>query len=144
MGNGHVRFGHGVAHQLRDLGERSIGQLMPVGADTTCSELGAGIADAVFAVPVARQSPPPPPRLGIALEEHTQGVRISSVTPGSLAEQAGLLREDVITEVAGRPVKRPQHLITAVRAQPAGTWLPLKLQRRGELIELVVRFPVEP
>lgn len=144
VGNGHVRYGHGVAHQLRDLGERSIGQLMPVGAESACGDLGAGLADAVFAVPVARQSPPPPPRLGVALEEHAGGVRIAEVTPGSLAEQTGLRRDDVITEVAGAPVKRPLNFIAAVRTQPGGTWLPLKVQRGGERIEMVVRFPVEP
>lgn len=143
MGNGHVRYGHGVAHQLRDLGESSIGQLMPVGADTACGELRAGLADAVFAVPVARQSPLPPPRLGVALEEHAQGVRIADVTAGSLAEQTGLRRDDIVTEVAGKAAKRPLHLIAAVRTQPGGTWLPLKLQRSGESIEVVVRFPVE-
>lgn len=144
VGNGHVRFGHGVAHQLRDLGENSIGQLMPMGADTACGELGAGLADAVFAVPIARQSPLPPPRLGVALEEHEKGVRIADVTPGSLAEQTGLRRDDIITEVAGKSAKRPLHLIAAVRSQPGGTWLPLKLQRGGEPIEVVVRFPLEP
>ena len=143
MGNGHVRYGHGVAHQLRDLGENSIGQLMPVGADTACGELRAGLADAVFAVPVARQSAPPPPRLGVALEEHAKGVRIAEVTAGSLAQRTGLRPDDIITEVAGKPAKRPLHLIAAVRTQPGGTWLPLKLQRGEELIEMVVRFPVE-
>lgn len=143
MGNGHVRYGHGVAHQLRDLGETSIGQLMPVGANTACSELRAGLADAVFAVPVAPQSPLPPPRLGVALEDHAKGVRIAEVTAGSLAEQAGLRRDDIITEVAGKAVKRPLNIIAAVRTQPAGTWLPLKLQRGGDLMEVVVRFPVE-
>ncbi len=143
MGNGHVRYGHGVAHQLRDLGENSIGQLMPVGSDTACGELRAGLADAVFAVPVARQSAPPPPRLGVALEEHAEGVRIAEVTPGSLAQRTGLRADDIITEAAGKAVKRPLHLISAVRVQPGGTWLPLKLRRDGESIEMVVRFPVE-
>ena len=143
MGNGHVRYGHGVAHQLRDLGENNVGQLMPVGADMSCGELRAGLADAVFAVPVARQSAPPPPRLGVALEEHTEGVRIAEVTPGSLAQRTGLRPDDIITEAAGKAVKRPLHLISAVRVQPGGTWLPLKLLRSGESLEMVVRFPVE-
>ena len=81
--------------------------------------------------------------LGVALEEHAQGVRIADVTAGSLAEQTGLRRDDIVTEVAGKAAKRPLHLIAAVRTQPGGTWLPLKLQRSGESIEVVVRFPVE-
>lgn len=143
MGNGHVRFGHGVAHQLRALGEEGIGQLMPVGADTGCAELGAGLADAVFAVPVARMSAPPPPRLGVALEEHANGVRIAEITRGSLAERSGLKADDIVTEAAGAPVKRPLHLVAAVRGQPAGTWLPLKVRRGDQALEVVVRFPPE-
>ncbi|MHB1375711.1 MAG: ChaN family lipoprotein [Thauera sp.] len=143
VGSGHVRFGHGIAHQLRDLGESSIGQLLPVGVDTPCRELTAGLADAVFGVPVARMPPPPPLRLGVALEEHERGVRIGEVTPGSLAERSGLKQADIITEVAGVAARRPSHLISAVRRQPAGTWLPLRLERGGETLELVLRFPPE-
>jgi hypothetical protein len=32
----------------------------------------------------------------------------------------------------------------AVRRQPEGTWLPLKLRRGDETIELIVRFPAGP
>ena len=116
---------------------------MPMGADTRCAELGAGLADAVFAVPVARSSAPPPPRLGVALEEHEKGVRIAEITRGSLAERSGLKADDVVIEAAGGPVRRPLHLIAAVRAQPAGTWLPLKIRRGDQALEVVVRFPPE-
>ena len=34
MGGGHVRNGHGVPHQLRDLGVTNIGVLLPVEAAT--------------------------------------------------------------------------------------------------------------
>ena len=141
MGSGHVRFGHGVAHQLRDLGVASIGQLLPVPATTDCRQLRPGLADAVFAVPAPIHSSPPPPRLGVALEEHADGVRIAEVSAGSLAEQSGLLSGDIVTEAAGAPMKRSIHLIAAVRQQPPGTWLPMKLKRGEETLEMVVRFP---
>lgn len=143
MGNGHVRHGHGVAHQLVALGEPSVGQLMPVEAATPCAELPAGLADAVFAVPALRQPPPPPPRLGVGLEDAEGGVRIAELTPGSLAERTGLRRGDLITEAAGVPVKRSGQLIGQVRRQPAGTWLPLQVMREGKAVEVVVRFPRE-
>ena len=143
MGNGHVRHGHGVAHQLVALGEPSIGQLMPVEAATPCAELPAGLADAVFAVPALRQPPPPPPRLGVGLEDAEGGVRIAELTPGSLAERTGLRRGDLITEAAGVPVKRSGQLIGLIRRQPAGTWLPLQVMREGKAVEVVVRFPRE-
>jgi len=143
MGNGHVRFGHGVAHQLRALGEEGIGQLMPVGADTGCAELGAGLADAVFAVPVARMSAPPPPRLGVALEEHANGVRIAEITRGSLAERSGLKTDDIVTEAVNDTLKAIAASLLMERGQPAGTWLPLKVRRGDQALEVVVRFPPE-
>lgn len=143
MGNGHVRHGHGVAHQLVALGEPSVGQLMPVEAATPCAELPAGLADAVFAVPALRQPPPPPPRLGVGLEDAEGGIRIAELTAGSLAERTGLRRGDLITEAAGAPVKRSGQLIGLIRRQPAGTWLPLQVMREGKAVEVVVRFPRE-
>ncbi|MBP6129977.1 ChaN family lipoprotein [Thauera sp.] len=143
MGNGHVRHGHGVAHQLVALGEPSVGQLMPVEAATPCADLPAGLADAVFAVPALRQQPPPPPRLGVGLEDAEGGIRIAELTAGSLAERTGLRRGDLITEAAGVPVKRSGQLINLIRRQPAGTWLPLQVMREGKAVEVVVRFPRE-
>ncbi|ENO90039.1 hypothetical protein C666_03210 [Thauera linaloolentis 47Lol = DSM 12138] len=141
MGSGHVRFGHGVAHQLKDLGVEDVGILLPVAAATPCAEIVAGLADAVFAVPDAVRLPVPPPRLGVSLEEHRDGVRIAVVNAGSLAADTGLRAGDVITEAAGAPLKRSAAFAGLVRAQPSGTWLPLKLTRDGETVELVVRFP---
>lgn len=56
MGSGHIRFGHGVPHQLRDLAVSSIYSLVPLGQDEDCDELRAGLADIVVA-PVDAASP---------------------------------------------------------------------------------------
>jgi len=143
MGSGHVRFGHGVAHQLKSLGVANIGLLLPVAANTPCTEIVVGLADAVFAVPEPIRSPAPPPRLGVSLESHREGVRITEVSAGSLAAHTGLRAGDVVIEAAGVPLKRSAALVGLVRAQPPGTWLPLKLKRDGETLERVVRFPAE-
>ena len=58
MGDGHVRHGHGVPHQLRAAGVTLISTLLPVAASTECSELRPGLADAVFAIPSLPASPP--------------------------------------------------------------------------------------
>ncbi|WP_341645409.1 ChaN family lipoprotein [Thauera sp. SDU_THAU2] len=141
MGSGHVRFGHGVAHQLKDLGVAEVGLLLPMSAATPCTELVAGLADAVFAIQEIARSPIPPPRLGVSLEEHQKGVRIAQVSEGSLAARTGLRAGDVIVEAAGAPLKRSAVLASLVRAQPPGTWLPIKLIRADETLELIVRFP---
>lgn len=143
MGSGHLRHGHGVPHQLRALGVKNIGTLLPLSADADCKEIRAGLADAVFMLPAQVAPKPAPPRLGVQLEEHEGGVRILAVTAGSLAEQTGLKRGDVILEMAGRPVKKVLVAIGLVRLQPAGTWLPLRVKRGEETLELVVRFPPE-
>lgn len=143
MGSGHLRHGHGVPHQLRALGVKNIGTLLPLSAGAECKEIRAGLADAVFMLPAQVAPKPAPPRLGIQLEDHPDGVRILAVTAGSLAEQTGLKRGDVILEMAGRPVKKVLVAISHVRLQPAGTWLPLLIKRGEETLELVVRFPPE-
>lgn len=141
MGSGHIRHGHGVPHQLRDLGVKNVGTLLPLSAGTECRDLPAGLADAVFMLPAQAQPKPEPPRLGVQLEEHDGGVRILAVRPGSLAERSGLKSGDRILEMAGRPLQTVAVAIGLVRLQPAGTWLPLRVRRGEETLELVVRFP---
>lgn len=141
MGSGHIRYGHGVPHQLRDLGVKNIGTLLPVPVDLDCKELRPGLADAVFALPEPAQATPEPPRLGVRLDEKDGAVRIVDVTAGSLAEKTGLKAGDQILEVAGVPAKRNVAVIASIRLQPAGTWLPLRVKRGGDTLELVVKFP---
>lgn len=139
LGSGHVRHGHGVAHQLRDLGVGRVAGLFTWKHSDACTGLVAGLADAVQIV-----APPPerPPRLGIAMAAEKGGVRIVSVTPGSLAERSGLKAGDVIVETGGLPLRDMQGLRGVVYRQPPGTWLPMKLRRDGGETEIVVRFPV--
>lgn len=141
IGAGHVRYGYGVPHQLRDLGVSSIGTLLPVDAKQDCKEIKVGLADAVFAIPGAPADKPPPPRLGVRLEAADGGVRLTEVTVGSLAEKTGLKGGDHIVSLAGLPVSRISSVIAAVRAQPAGTWLPLQVRRGAETLEFVIKFP---
>ena len=141
MGSGHLRHGHGVPQQLRDLGVSNVGTLLPLSAGGECRDLRAGLADAVFMLPAQVAPKPAPPRLGVQLEAHEGGVRIVAVTAGSLAEKSGLKRGDVILEMAGRPVKTTLAAISLVRLQPAGTWLPLRVGRGAETLDLVVKFP---
>lgn len=143
MGSGHIRFGHGVPHQLRALGVPRIGTLLPLSAATPCTEIPAGLADAVFAVPDQPAVPPPPPRLGIGLDAHRDGVRVAEVTAGGLADTTGLRINDLIVEVAGTPAHKVTALVASIRGQPAGTWLPLKVRRGAETLELVIKFPAK-
>lgn len=58
------------------------------------------------------------------------GVRVIEVRPGSRADRAGLLPEDVIVEVDRRPVSGPEDFVEAVRR--AGSEPLLLRVRRGE------------
>jgi len=69
-------------------------------------------------------------------------VRVVRVMEESLAETLGLQRDDLIVEVAGRPVRRPGELTDLVRRQTPGTLLPLTVTRNGSTEELLARFPL--
>lgn len=56
MGSGHIRFGHGVPHQLHDLGIGPVFTMIPWSEQEDCSEMAAGFADIVV-LPSDRPSP---------------------------------------------------------------------------------------
>lgn len=143
VGSGHLRFGHGIPHQLRDLGINNIGTLVATPADTECKEIPAGIANAVFALPLQAEEKPEPPRLGVRLEDVEGGVRLSDVTAGSLAERTGLKVGDRLLEMAGIAVGKSPQVVASVRRQPPGTWLPVRIKRGEELLDIVIKFPVK-
>ena len=97
LGGGHVRDGHGVAHQLRDLGVQRIGALLTWERAESCQALGETLADGLYLIDPPRDDAPP--RLGIAMAPDAQGVRLSAVTPGSLAAAAGLREGDLIAVI---------------------------------------------
>jgi uncharacterized iron-regulated protein len=142
MGSGHVRDGHGVPHQLRALGVPRVATALPWETSAGCAGLRPGLADALYGVETrpatddARR-----PRLGIGVEAAPGGVRIRDITPGSVAEQAGLRPGDVITDAAGEPVRDPAEVAATVRRQPPGTILPLTVQRGQQTLEIQARFP---
>lgn len=141
MGAGHVRYGRGVAHQLRDLGVARVGLLLTWDHQRACADITRGLADAVY---VVRPPAGPSPRLGVATESAKNGeLKVMEVTAGSIAEKAGLKAGDVIVEIAGRRSTGLQMLRNVVQRQTAGTWLPLKVRRGGEEVEIVARFPAD-
>jgi hypothetical protein len=143
MGSGHVVHGHGVPHQLQDLGVRRVTTLLPWDAGRGCEELQAvGIADAVFGVAAPAAAPAADrPRLGVWLDAADGGVRVREVAKGSVAEISGLKADDVITEIAGAAAREPADVSGAVQRQAPGTWLPMKVRRGGQTMEIVARFP---
>ncbi|WP_416140415.1 ChaN family lipoprotein [Halomonas sp. HK25] len=142
MGQGHVTYGHGVPHQLADLGIDDASSLLPWHQDADGAP-PTGLADALFTLgDEAAFEPPEPQRLGILIAAHADGVRVVRVMEESLAETLGLAEGDLIVEAAGRPVRRPGELTDLVRRQTPGTLLPLTVTRDGATEELLARFPL--
>lgn len=140
MGNAHIARGHGVPHQLASLGVTRIASLLPWDLGTDCGKLSSGFATAVFGLAAARPAPPRP-LLGITIDAVTDGVKVTAVRAGSIAETAGLKVGDVLIEVAGTNVKVAEDVRAIVLAMRPGTWLPLKAKRQGEVLDLTAKFP---
>ncbi|MFB9353161.1 hypothetical protein ACFFUA_38195, partial [Streptomyces heliomycini] len=135
-------YGHGVPHQLADLGIEQTATLLPWSAEESCTP-PEGIADALFILGDETPfEPAEPQRLGVLIGTAEGGVRVMSVMEESLAESLALRRDDLTTEPAARPLRRPGELTDLVRRQTPGTVLPLTVSRDGEREELLARFPL--
>jgi uncharacterized iron-regulated protein len=143
MGVGHISHGYGVPHQLKALGVADFVSLLPWDRGAPCKNLVAGLADAVFGVaaPAAARAGERP-RLGVYLDKAPDGgVLIRQVEKGSIAEATGIRDGDVVVEMAGVPAKQAGDLVEVVQRQAPGTWLPLKVKRGSETLELIAKFP---
>ena len=142
VGRGHLEYGWGIPHQLADLGIEDVAVLLPVAADSDCTEPEAGLADAVFVVE-ARTQPEPParPRLGVMIEGADDGVRVMEVVDNSVAADSGLRAGDVIQSAAGFETSTTTELVEIIQRQAPGTWLPLQVLRDGDRLDITARFP---
>jgi uncharacterized iron-regulated protein len=145
LGSGHVVGGHGVPHQLKDLGIAEPKSLIPVSADEACMLVGTSYADAIFTLAREDETPPPDrPRLGVVLVDGDGAPRINRVVGDSVAEIAGLKVGDHVTRAAGLAIRNPDELVEVIGRQAPGTWLPLSIKRDGQEIDLVAKFPTRP
>lgn len=67
----------------------------------------------------------------------TVGVLIKNTVPGSPAQQAGLLRGDIILTVDDKPVADAAEFMAYVLKQPVGTWIKAKIWR-GQAFDVAV------
>ena len=140
MGSSHISFGYGVPHQLQSLVVRRVASLLPWDPNSDCGTLVPGFATAVFGFPAA-QPAQSRPLLGIAIDTVPEGVKVLSVSAGSIAESTGLKVGDVLVEAAGSIVKVPGDVRDKVVAMVPGTLLPLKVKRESKIVELTAKFP---
>ncbi len=142
MGQGHLEYGYGVPHQLRDLGITDARVLLPWEIDPACKGPEPGVADAVFALAGGdRYELPRPLLLGVRIADDPAGVRVQSVMQDSVAASTGLKADDVITSASGVETQVPGDLQAVVRRQQPGNVMPLTILRDDDEIELLARFP---
>ncbi|SFU74386.1 ChaN family lipoprotein [Halomonas korlensis] len=141
MGEGHLADGDGVPYQLDDLGLDDHRSLLPWVPGPDCQPPEAR-ADALYVLGDESDfQPPDPPRLGVLIGEHADGILVQGIVPGSVAETTGLAEGDIIVTAAGRPMVVPADLTAVIGRQPPGTLLPLEIRRDGNLQEVLARFP---
>jgi hypothetical protein len=103
--------------------------------------------------PIAAQVPPPPPppaRLDFGISglpvapsaeaPKRAGVLVVAVSPGSVAQKAGIITGDIIYEFEGHPVRSPADLQGAVAASATPSTVHIRLYRGTEAATLEAQF----
>lgn len=94
--------------------------------------------------------PPPPARMDFGISglpvpasaeaPQRAGVLVVGVSPGSIAQKAGLITGDIIYEFEGRSIRSPADLQAAVAAGPARSTARIKVYRGTEMVTLEAQF----
>ena len=85
--------------------------------------------------------PNPDPAV-LGLKMHPKGMAsVERVTPGSIAERAGLRAGDEIVRLAGQPLLSIADLQWVLQIAPASARLPAQVRRAGETMERTLDFP---
>jgi serine protease Do len=87
--------------------------------------------------PVKPSQPHQPSNFGLVVEDmppgsSTRGVQVTDIASGSAADAAGLMRGDVITEVAGKPVRGTADFDAAIAGADLTRGVMLLVDRAGE------------
>jgi hypothetical protein len=108
--------------------------------------------------PRAAQSPPPPPppaRLDFGISglpvapsaeapgaaaPKRAGVLVVAVSPGSVAQRAGIITGDIIYEFEGQPIRSPADLQRAVESSATASTAHIRLYRGTEAANVEARF----
>lgn len=85
-------------------------------------------------------------RKSLGLKENTKGVLIARLSPGSPADQAGLLQGDVIEKIDGKQVETSKQVQEIVRGHKPKDTLNILLLRNGVLTSIEVKigdYPIQ-
>ena len=78
------------------------------------------------------------PRLGIlpSYSYEGEGILLEGVSPGGVAEKAGLKEGDIILEVAGKPIPNITAYMGAMAGQKPGNTIEIVVERKGQKLTL--------
>lgn len=79
-------------------------------------------------------------KLGVHLKEEENRVTIVSILPGSVAEKAGLLKEDILRRIDSIPVNEIFDLVYELNQRQPDDTATLIIERAGETLEIEVDF----
>lgn len=145
IGRGHLDFGYGTPHQLRDLGiPESAVLVTTTGRDKPEQALAQGIADAVFHLDRPEPSAGRPPKIGLKLDPASEAPLVSELLEDSAAVQAGVALGDRITGLAGRAVETRADYLGISRRLIPGVTVPLVVTRGGQDVTLSLTVVAPP
>ncbi len=83
------------------------------------------------------------PKYGMSIEDNADGdgAKVTDIEAGSNAEKAGLKKDDIITEVDGKPVKGLDELKGALKNSKDKTAFSFKILRNGKPETLTIKVP---
>ncbi len=91
----------------------------------------------------AAQDEGTPPFLGIGLQAADNGIQVKEITPGSPAEEAGLVVGDIITQIDGKDVTADT-VLDILRDYAVGDTVILNVERGDETLELNATLATRP
>ncbi len=83
------------------------------------------------------------PKLGLKIQdtEKENGVIILQVSPGSVAEKAGIRAEDLLVEIDGKPIKNTEDARSQLKEAEKKYTYPVVIDRNGQRIQIEIKFP---
>lgn len=149
-GGNHVRYGYGIPRRVF---RRLPASYLLVGSQ----ELQISAAKQDRMMNVVKPDYPMPPyhfvtfteyedlenpgvKLGIMLGDDENGLLVKDIVPGSVAEKAGILQNDVLTRMDDIELKEPFDLIYELNKMVVGSKINLTLKRGAETLTLPVEF----
>ena len=144
VGFGHVAYGLGIERQAALWSDERIISVIPVvmegEGDNTIKTTQASFANYVWGLPPEKY--PLYPELGISLRVASEHHSVSAiqVSSGSSAALAGVLKDDVLLEFDGVPVRGKSLLNQAVAEKRWGDRGVLRVKRGEEEIEIIIHF----